>query len=289
VNAARAKVHDGGHDGLAALHLDADLLSAPRVGRLTSHNIVGRRAPKATGKGNDRVAVFEHGATGASGTLGDVVDCNLDVLVFHTTTRAGGSGGWGRGCGCGSSGCLSVSRRRNVGRGGGSWLRCGCGWLRFLNGLRLLDYRSGCGSRRGCGCGCRNRRRRGGSGWLWGNRRNSGLLLSRRLRGGSNLGRNAGGGLGLLVEVSSRSGGSLSDGLVVPDGGVDDHGLGDDFGLVDERAPVERSSSGEGAEEQGSKDGRGLHFGVCLLGVCLLGSDVKMLASKGVMLEIAGR
>jgi hypothetical protein len=99
--------------------------------------------------------------------------------------------------------------------------------------------------------------------------------------------RNVRGVLRLLVEVSSGVGGGLSDELVVPGSGVDDHIIGDNFGLVDQTAPVERCSSGEGAEEQGSKNGRDFHSGVCLLGVCLLGSDVEMLASKGVVLEVA--
>jgi hypothetical protein len=59
----------------------------------------------------------------------------------------------------------------------------------------------------------------------------------------------------MLVEVASRSGGGFSDdGLVVVNGGVDNHGLGDDLGLVDEGALVKRRSDGEGAEEHGGED-----------------------------------
>jgi hypothetical protein len=67
---------------------------------------------------------------------------------------------------------------------------------------------------------------------------------------------NAGGGLGLLVEVAGRGGGSLrDDGLVVVDGGVDNHGLGDDLGLVNEAALVHGRGKGASAEENGGENG----------------------------------
>jgi hypothetical protein len=50
--------------------------------------------------------------------------------------------------------------------------------------------------------------------------------------------------------VKSIAGGSgLRNGLVIVDGGVDNHSLGNDLSLVDECAPVNRRSDGERAEK----------------------------------------
>jgi hypothetical protein len=273
-SAAGAEIHDGGLDGVAVV-VDLDLLSAPGVGSSTSHNVVGGLAPGGRGKGNDHVSVMKLGTAGAEATV-VVVDGHVNVLV-GLATGAGISGGRGRRGGSRRSISGRSVSRSGGGSGGSGWLgsRCLVGWLGRLRGcgrrsfsyrLGLLDDRSG--SRVGRGSGRRDRRRRGSGGGLWRNRRNGGLLGSRSLGSGSGLGHSAGGSLGLLVEVASGRGGGLGDGLVFPDGGVDNHGLGNDLGLVGERAPVERSSNGERAEEQGREDSGSLHFGVCSGIVC---------------------
>jgi hypothetical protein len=250
--AARAKVHDGGDDGVAVV-VDLDLLSAPGVGSGTGHNVVSGLAPERSGKGDDHVSVVEL-STASTETTVVVIDGHVNVGVGVASGGAsgrrsrGGSGRWGVG-----SGRCNVSR--------GSWLggldRLGSlddGRRRLNDWLGLLNYRSGRRRRRGGRSRSGHLRRRcdiGAGGLLWGRRR--------RRSGGSC----SAGGLGLLVEVTGRGGGGLGDGLVVVDSRVDNDGLGNDLSLVDERALVERRSDGEGAEEEGSEDSRGLHFGVC--------------------------
>jgi hypothetical protein len=133
-SAAGAEIHDGGLDGVAVV-LDLDLLSAPRVGGSTSHNVVGGLAPGGRREGNDHVSVMKLGTASAEATV-VVVDGHVDVLVG----RAAGAGGSGSGRGVG----------RRSGRGGGSWLRSRCrclvGWLGCLGGgggRRGFSYRLG--------------------------------------------------------------------------------------------------------------------------------------------------
>lgn len=121
-------------------------------------------------------------------------------------------------------------------------------------GLGLLNYWSvGWGSRSA------------GSGSSWGTARSGLLLLVESGRVGG--GRSAGGGHGSTIVVDS---------------GVDDNGLSDNLGLVDEGALVDGRGGGEGAEEEGSENSRGLHFdksrdclGVCWSRECLMVVDIR--------------
>lgn len=246
--AAGAEIHDGSLDVVAVV-LDVNLLAAPGVGGLASHDVVGGLAPGGSGKSNNHVGVSD-GLSASSSGASVVVDGDVDVLVLHGA--AGTASGWGGGRSVSGRGCWGIGRG-NIGRGGGLGLLDGLGLLN--NGRGRRDYRSGRGGRSSFGGGRCGRGRNIGAGGLLGSRSRR---VDRRL--GSGLGWGAR-GLGDLVEVAGRSGGSLSDGLVVvPDGGVNNDGLGDDLGLVDERALVKRRSSDEGAEEGGSEDSGGLHF-----------------------------
>lgn len=117
--AARAQVHDGGRDSLAVV-LDVDLLSAPGVGGLTCHSVVGGGAPGVGSEGNDHVGGVERLATGTKGT-GERVDGQVtgEGLARAGAARAGGVGA-GRGRG-------SVGDGSNVGSRRGGWHSCGRG------------------------------------------------------------------------------------------------------------------------------------------------------------------
>jgi len=75
--AARAHVHDGSLDRLA-LVLNLDLLSAPWVGGLASHGVVGGGSPSRLGNGNNHVVVVEGSAASTVSTV-VVIDGDVDV------------------------------------------------------------------------------------------------------------------------------------------------------------------------------------------------------------------
>lgn len=249
-SAAGAQVHDGSIDRLAAV-LDLDLLSAPLVGGLAGHGVVGGSAPGRGSEGDVEVSGV-HGLTAGTKSAIERVDGQVDAAEALASAGGarrlllgrGGSGSGSRGSNGGSRGDGS----RSVGSLSGCWRS----WGRS-RGSRGLDR---LGSRRSGGD---NDNSGGGSRSLDGRSVDAGRLLDGsvgRSRGSSRSGLGLG---GLLVEVASGSGGGLSDGdFVVPDGGEDDYGLIGNLSLGDEIA-LEGGSSGHGAEKGGNENLGVLH------------------------------
>jgi hypothetical protein len=251
-SAARAHVHDLSIDRLAAV-LDADLLSAPFVGGLAGHGVVGGSTPGRGSESDVHVGGL-HRLTASTESAVERVDGQVDAgeALAGGLGRAGGllSGG-----SSGSGGSSRSSRgdgNRSVGSLSGGWRSWGRSSRRGLD--RLGSRRGGRDNDRGGG--------RSRSGSLNNGRSiNAGGLRGRSVGGsrGSSRGGGSSGLGGLLVEVAAGSGGGLSDGLVVPDGGVDDYSLVGDLSLGDEVA-LEGGRSGHGAEKGRNENLRVLHI-----------------------------